>query len=92
MTEKELLKNLGIRVRELRKSRGLSQQQLAELLGVSDPMISNLENGKKSIKIINLYTLSEVFDVTIDYLLKGIGKFYEIHSDTALKVADKKDN
>ncbi len=89
MPENDLLKSLGMRVRELRISFGWTQEYLAEQLGVSDPMISNLENGKKRIQIDNLLALSRIFDVSTDYLLKGT-ETYEINKETASRVADKK--
>ena len=42
----ELAKRIGIRVREIRKARGLSQEALAELTGRSVDAISLLERGK----------------------------------------------
>ena len=37
---------LGKKIKELRKSRGLTQEKLAELAGIEIPSLSNIENGK----------------------------------------------
>lgn len=42
----ETVSSLGSSLRELRKSRGLTLQQLADLCGLSQPFLSQLENGK----------------------------------------------
>lgn len=59
------------KLRSLRKERGLSQEQLAELLDVSRQSVSKWESGQTFPEIDKLIILSDVFKVTIDDLLKG---------------------
>lgn len=40
--------NYGSRIRNLRKNRGLTQEQLAEKMNVSTPYIAKIENGKQT--------------------------------------------
>ena len=47
-------KALGKRIKEIRKSRGIKQEQLAELIGVEPPSICNIENGHNYPTIQNL--------------------------------------
>ncbi len=54
---------------KLRKSNGLSQEQLAEKLGVSRQAISRWESGDSTPDMINLIGLCECFMVTSDYLI-----------------------
>ncbi len=54
---------------KLRKSNGLSQEQLAERLGVSRQAISRWESGDSTPDMINLLGLCECFNVTSDYLI-----------------------
>lgn len=61
---------LGEKLKRLRKSRGLSQEQLATELNVSRQSISKWELGESKPEIENLITLSEYFNVSIDELLK----------------------
>ena len=55
---------------ELRKEKGLSQEQLAEQLGVSRQSVSKWETGEALPETERIIELSRVFDVSIDYLLK----------------------
>ena len=58
------------RLKELRKERGLTQEDLSKLSGVSFPTISRYENGQRDEpKLTILKTLANYFDVTIDYLV-----------------------
>lgn len=54
----------------LRKKSGLSQEQLAEQLGVSRQAISKWESGQSVPESEKLILLSNYFEVTLDYLLK----------------------
>ncbi len=65
---------LGERLQALRKSRGLSQEQLAEELGVSRQAVSKWELGESAPELEKVLVLSEFFGVTTDYLLKGGGE------------------
>ena len=52
-----------------RERNGLTQSELAELLGVSQQTISKYENGSREPDLENLIRMSKVFHVTTDYLL-----------------------
>ena len=62
---------IGNRIQQCRKSRGYTQEQLAEEMNVSIQMISNVERGNKAIRIDNLVNLSRILKVSTDYLLTG---------------------
>jgi len=57
------------RIRELRKKGRLSQQTLADQIGVFRNTISNWETGYSQISLENAKNVAEYFGVTIDYLL-----------------------
>lgn len=57
-------------VKQLRESRGWSQSQLAEEVGVSQTCISYIEAGTKSPTIKILKKIAETLDVSIDSLIK----------------------
>ncbi len=59
----------GIKLRNLRIKKKLSQEELAEKIGVSQVTIGNWEQGK-SIKHENVKKLAEILDVPFDYLLE----------------------
>lgn len=58
-------------LREIRKKRGYSQLKVAMDLSISREALSYYENGKRSPDIQMLIILSDYFDVSIDYLIKG---------------------
>ena len=57
------------RIRELRKKGRLSQQTLADQIGVVRNTISNWETGYSQISLENAKKVAEYFGVTIEYLL-----------------------
>ena len=59
------------KLQELRKSRGLTQEELAEALFVSRTAISKCESGRGYPSIDSLKEISKFFSVTIDELLSG---------------------
>lgn len=61
---------LSEKLYELRKKGGLSQEQLAEQLGVSRQAISKWESGKANPESDTLISISKFFNVTLDYLMK----------------------
>ena len=62
--------NFSEKLLALRKSRDLTQEQLAEKLDVSRQSISKWESGQAVPELEKIVALSGLFDVTIDYLLK----------------------
>lgn len=62
---------LSEKIQILRKQKGLSQEQLAEMLGVSRQSVSKWELADSTPDIAILVRISEIFDVTTDYLLKN---------------------
>lgn len=59
-----------MRLRELRNQSGLTQNEIANKLGVSGQTILNWENGIYEPKINQLIQLADLFDVTVDYLVE----------------------
>lgn len=56
-------------IRELRKSKKLSQKQLADMLFVNQTAVSQWERNVTTPNSVTLKKLSELFDVSIDYIL-----------------------
>lgn len=78
MKDPAFLQTLGKRISLRRRALGLTQEQVAEQMGVSVQMISNLEMGRKAIRPENLVKLSGVLQVSTDYLLLGKGSAGEL--------------
>lgn len=64
--------NIADRIQYLRKSKGLSQEELADKVGVSRQAVSKWESEQSSPDIEKIIVMSEFFEVTTDYMLKGI--------------------
>lgn len=62
---------LGKRIAELRKSRGMTQEQLGERLGASRQAVSKWEAGKAVPELDLIIKMGEVFGVTLDNLILG---------------------
>ena len=58
-----------MRLKKLRKAKGLSQTQLANELGMIKQTYSNYENEKREPNIATLIKLADYFDVSVDYLI-----------------------
>lgn len=62
-------KMLGKRIKHAREEKKLTQEKLAELIGVSTVYISHLEIGSKTPSLETLIKISNTLEVSIDYLL-----------------------
>ena len=62
---------LGARIAALRRSRGMSQSQLAQELGVSPSAVGMYEQGRREPSAATVVALSNLFQVSTDYLLTG---------------------
>lgn len=71
MSKDIFLRNMGNRIAGRRKELSLTQEQLAEKMGVSIQTISCIELGKKAIRPDNLANLCMHLNVSSDYLLLG---------------------
>ena len=71
MGDTDFLKEMGQRIMLRRKSLRMTQEELAEKLGVSTQMISNLELGKKAIRPENLAKVCSVLELSADFILTG---------------------
>ena len=63
--------NVGTRIRELRRFRGMTAVELASLAGISQSQLSKIETGKATISIKNLDMLCRVLDRPLSYLFQS---------------------
>ena len=59
-----------MRLKELRKARGISQQKLAIDLNMNQNSISRYENGQREADYKTLIMLADYFNISVDYLLE----------------------
>lgn len=61
---------IGSKLKNARNEKGITQEQAAELLGVSRQTISNWENNKSYPDIVSVIKMSDSYSVSLDHLLK----------------------
>ena len=59
------------KLKDVRMQAGLTQEQVAEKIMVSRQTVSNWENGKSLPDIVSIMSLSDLYQISIDELLKG---------------------
>lgn len=69
MRNEEEIKKFGNRLREIRKSKGWSQQYLADVANVPKITIQRIELAKSSPSLDMVYTLAKAIDVEVNALL-----------------------
>ncbi len=57
------------RIRELREAKKLKQKELAQILNCSQQVYSNYELGQRDIPTATLIRLSQIYQVSVDYIL-----------------------
>lgn len=72
MSEEKLMKSFGKRVAQVRKSRGVTQQQLAESIGMSVVAVAYIETGKRWARLGTLNKIAKSLKVDIQELFKGL--------------------
>ena len=83
--------DIGSKIKAARLKKKMTQEQVAELLGVSRQTISNWENEKSYPDIISVIALSDLYSVSLDELLKGDQKMAEhLEESTNVVKSNKK--
>lgn len=65
------VKDIGERIREIRESQRMTQDELAAAAALSKSFISDVERGKRSISTANLLRISRALRTNIEYLATG---------------------
>ncbi|MGB3111307.1 MAG: helix-turn-helix transcriptional regulator [Psychrobacter alimentarius] len=69
MTTDERMITFGKRVREARKSKGISQEALAEIAGIDRSYMGNIERGEKNITLKKAYEICDALGIHIKDLV-----------------------
>lgn len=70
--EYDVLKDFGIRLKNLREEKKLSQEKLAEFSGLDRTYISSVERGKRNISLKGLYSICQALELTLSDLFLGV--------------------
>lgn len=69
--DSDSLRIIGTRIGEIRRQHHMTQETLAEMLGVSPKHISHAECGTSSLSPKNLVQFCKIFDCSFDYIMMG---------------------
>lgn len=84
-------KQLGQRLVDLRKMKGLSQEEVAKMVGISRPSLTQIELGNRSIDILEMRRFSAVLEFSLDDFMSDDFKAKkEIESDTKEKIIEER--
>lgn len=64
--------DVGKRIREVRKSKGMTQDQLAAATSLSKSFISEVENDSRNASAKNLLNIANALGASVEYLLRGV--------------------
>ena len=67
----EKIKEIGKRIKEKRKEKGYKAIDFADIIGVGKDQLSRIENGKLPCKFEHLFVITQILDVSSDYLIYG---------------------
>ncbi|EOE1545794.1 helix-turn-helix domain-containing protein [Providencia rettgeri] len=65
--KRKISKSVGLKIRSLRESHGMSGKELSILLGISQQHQSRYENGEVNIHVDTIYQLAQIFNVSPTY-------------------------
>lgn len=63
---------IGNRIREVRKEKGYSQEELAARADLDRTYMTSVECGKRNISIVNLYRIAQALGITLEELFREI--------------------
>ena len=69
--EERIKKEFGLHLREIRKEKGLSQEELALECNLDRTYIGGVERGERNISLINIYKIAKALGVSAKALFEG---------------------
>ena len=84
-------KTIGSKIRERRKSMGITQEQVADFLGINPSHVSNVENGRANPSLTALINIANILECSIDQFVYGEYTFNRADTESALdkEIMDK---
>jgi transcriptional regulator with XRE-family HTH domain len=74
--------NFALRIKEIRKSLGLSQKEFAQSIEIPNSSMSEFESGRTKPTFYFYFNVSKVHNVNLRYLFHGEGKMFENEGDS----------
>jgi transcriptional regulator with XRE-family HTH domain len=86
MLNKSLIIEFGLRIRQLRLEKNISQEKLSSLTGFHRTYIGMIERGERNISLTNMAVFAKVFEMNISELLD----FKTINPNHSFKIYENK--
>lgn len=80
---------VGNRIRQIRKHQGLTQAELAKILNVAVPTVSDVENNKTMPSFELIEGLSTHFNMNLEFLIHGKGELYKETEEITFTINEK---
>lgn len=61
----------GVRLKKLRTEMEMTQEEIAELVGIAQSSYARIESGKKGVSIDTLVAIADVLNTSLDYIILG---------------------
>ena len=87
--EKSLTVQIGERVWARRRAKGMSQEDLAPMVGIGVSWLSHIENGRKLPSICTLWSLAVCLEVTMDYWFDNVNGLPHLNFDRNIMPASE---
>lgn len=68
----DIRKAFGLKVQQIRKSTGMSQEKFALLIDMDRTYLASVEAGKRNISLCNIEKIAKGFDLSVSELLSGL--------------------
>lgn len=84
---------IGKRIQNYRKEKKITQEQLANMVDLSVPQISYIENGKSGLSLESLVNIATALDASVDnilfgYKVKSSDRFYDYYTNLMTGCSD----
>jgi transcriptional regulator with XRE-family HTH domain len=63
-----ILQKFGSRIKQFRTTKGITQEKLAELSGLSRQYLSDVERGTRNISLVNIHKIANALETTLSKL------------------------
>jgi len=70
--ENNILDKVGIRIRQFRQSKGLSQEKFALSIDMDRTYLASIENGKRNVSIVNIKKIADGLGISLSELFNGL--------------------
>lgn len=64
--------SFGLRIRTLRKEKGLSQEAFADLAGLDRSYVGGVERGERNVSLVNIKKFADALEVPTEELFRGL--------------------